>query len=94
VNFDEVKNILLAKADDKSSDCDAEDSKVSSIDSENFFTFYSDGVRTSTDSSFSCHVKVQLLRLVEDKNCSIESLQEYLQEFSEGSVLPYRRLLQ
>lgn len=76
--WDEMRNILIAKPEDRLTDCDAEDSKVSSIDSDNFFTFDSDGIGKSTDSSFSCYMKVQLLRLMEDKNRSNGSLKEYL----------------
>ena len=48
-----MKHILVAKADDQLTDCDAEHSRVTLIDSDDSFTFDSDGVGKRTDSSLA-----------------------------------------
>ena len=50
---------------------------MSSTNSDEFFTFDSDGVGTSRGSTFGCNMKVQLLRFLDNNNRSIESLREY-----------------
>ena len=69
-----MKPTLLVKADDHLTDCDAEHRKVSSINSNECFTFDSDGVGTSKESTFGCNIKVQILRFQYNNNRSIESL--------------------
>ena len=72
---DEVKHILLAKAEHQFTDCDAEHITVTLINSDGpFFPFDSDDVGRSMDSSFGRNTEAQLIRLIDDKNCSNESV--------------------